>query len=356
MNTTRRISPRRYRLAATLTALLAILGCGDDVTSPRGPETEAAAASLAQAPNTWISRAPAPYSSNVGFSSAAAVNAAGQWFAYTFGGRDDPTDGDEGGRSRRTTRYNVQTNTWSWQDINSLVESSDMNGVGKIGNKFYMTGGYASCCSTDIGIWNSLWVYDIGANKQTQKADMPRATQFGQTGVIDNKLYVLAGYCSSSDPGRCTGGIPQVRQFYRYDPTTNTWIIRRQPPHFHTQGAGAVINGKFYVVGGNPGFTSGSGTELDVYDPVTNTWTTKAPIPTGGAQFSAAVIQNRMFVIVASQMNASAVIKAYSYDPVANTWKSRAAPPVFEQIVRVQLDGQPRLFLPASPSSYLYAP
>jgi hypothetical protein len=49
-------------------------------------------------------------------------------------------------------------------------------------------------------------------------------------------------------------------------------------------------------------------------------------------------------------------VRAYSYDPVTNTWKSKAAPPVFEQIVRVQLNGQARLFLPGSPSSYMYAP
>jgi N-acetylneuraminic acid mutarotase len=330
--------------------LLGILSCREDVTSPNGPD--AAVASVAQAPNTWISRAPAPFGSLVHyFSSAAAANAAGQWFAYTFGGRDD----DEG-RSVRTTRYNIQTNTWSWQDINSLVESSEMNGVGKIGNKFYMSGGSATCCSIDIGVWNSLWVYDISANKQIRKADMPRATMFGQTGVIDNKLYVLAGYCSGHplDPGRCITEGP-VRQFYRYDPANNSWINRRQPPHFHTLGAGAVINGKFYVVGSNPAYTTTSGRELDVYNPVTNTWTSKAPIPTVGGRFSAAVIQNRMFVIVAGPSPADKV-RAYSYDPVTNTWKSRASPPVFEQIVRVQLDGQARLFLAGNPSSYLYAP
>jgi N-acetylneuraminic acid mutarotase len=282
------------------------------------------------------------------FSVAAAPNAAGQWFAYTFGGVND-----ENGRTQTpTTVYNVQTNTWSWpRDILIQVPASEMNGVGKIGNKFYMTGG-DYCCTYDIAVWNALWVYDIGANKLTRKADMPRATLLGVTGVIDNKLYVLAGYCSSHplDPGHCITGGP-VRQFYRYDPASNTWIFRKQSPHFHFAGAGVVINGKFYVVGNRQG-----GTELDVYDPSTNTWTTKAPIPTGGPAYPAAVIQNRMFVIVAGPPFNSNPIKAYSYDPVTNTWRSRAAPPVFEQIVRVQLDGQARLLLPAQPSSYLYAP
>jgi N-acetylneuraminic acid mutarotase len=351
MNTSRRTSSATCRRlpALAIAGLLVLLGCREDVTAPNPPES--AVTAVAQTSNTWIKRASPPFGSlDHYFSTAAAPNAAGQWFAYTFGGRND-----DDGRSVHTTRYNVQTNTWSWQDINSLIESSTMNGVGRIGNKFYMTGGAATCCTLDIGVWNALWVYDIGANKQTRKADLPRATEGGQTGVIDNELYVLAGYCSghSFDPGHCITEGP-VHQFYRYDPASNSWILRHQPLHIHTFGAGAVINNKFYVVGSSSVYHMGSGRELDVYDPVTNTWTTKAPIPAGGVRFSAAVIQNRMFVIVAG--NTGTPNKAYSYDPVTNTWRSKAAPPVFEQIVRVQLNGQARLFLPGSPSSYLYAP
>ena len=347
MNTTCRISPRRYRLAATLTALLAILGCQDDLTSPRGPETEAAEASLAQASNTWIARAPLPKSSDglalSGFVVGAAPNSAGDWFAYIFGG-------DDGEESQSITRrYNVETNTWG-AGSGSSPNATVMNGVGKIGNRLYMTGG-GRCCRGDEPIYNQTWAYDIGTGRLFQKANLPRATTDGVTGVIDGKLYVLAGFCSGepTDPGHCSVGGP-VRQFYRYDPATNTWILRRQPPHFHTRGAGAVINGKFYVVGGGPSPSN----QLDVYDPVSNTWTTRAPIPTGGTVFSAAVIQNRMFVVLWSMIDGKT--KAYSYDPVSNTWRSRAAPPKFNPIVRVQLDGQARLFMPGNGSSYMYAP
>lgn len=342
----------RYCLPGLCIAgLLGMLSCRDDATAPTAPQPEPAAAALAQASNTWISRASAPFGSDIhNFSSAAAPNAAGQWFAYTLGGLDD-----EGHTQVHTTRYNVQTNTWSWQNVNSMVEAAYTNGAGRIGNKLYVSGGHY-CCSLDISTWNALWVYDIGANKQTRKANLPRATQYGVTGTINDKLYVLAGYCSGhpSDPGHCVTEGP-VKQFYRYDPASNTWIFRHFPPHIHTLGAGAVINGKFYVVGSSPAYASGTGRELDVYDPVTNTWTTKAPIPTAGRQFTAAVIQNRMFVVVAGPRLVDP-IRAYSYDPATNTWRSRAAPPVFEQIVRVQLNGQARLFLPGSPSSYLYAP
>jgi hypothetical protein len=51
------------------------------------------------------------------------------------------------------------------------------------------------------------------------------------------------------------------------------------------------------------------------------------------------------------------VIKAYLYDPATNQWTPRAAPPgVAGPIVKVELDGQPHLFMPGRQSSYLYTP
>jgi N-acetylneuraminic acid mutarotase len=251
-------------------------------------------------------------------------------------------------------RYNVGTNTW---DRRSWINATAMNGVGKIGNRFYMTGGGRCCAPFSEPTFNTTLAYEPSTNRLFQKANLPRATTDGVTGVIGTKLYVLAGFCSGepTDPGHCVvEGV--VRQFYRYDPVTDTWINRRQPPHFHRRGAGAVIDGKFYVVGGVS--SSSYTTDLDVYDPVTNSWTTRAPIPTAGSELSAAVIQNRMFVVSVTFnfTTGSQVVRAYSYDPATNIWKSRAAPPVFNQIARVQLNGQARLFLPGNRLSYLYAP
>jgi N-acetylneuraminic acid mutarotase len=345
MNTSCRISaPTGYRLSLLLTTGLAILGCREDAATPSEPEAQAAALPLAQAPNTWIARAPIarPHSD---FAVGAAPNSAGQWFTYIFGGQD--RDGTGFG----SERYNVETN--SWGSANAFINAANLNGVGRIGNKLYLTGGESSG-DVNFRTFNTTWVYDISSNKLFTGADVPRATKYGVTGVINGKLYVLAGWCSgeSVDPGHCIVGSP-VKQFYRYDPATNTWINRRQPPHIHQFAGGAVINGKFYVVGDCCG---DSRTALDVYDPVTNTWTTRASIPATGERYSAAVIQNRLFVLLFTHVNGAAVVKAYSYDPATNTWRTKAAPPFFAQIVRVQLGGQARLFLPGSSASYLYAP
>ena len=124
---------------------------------------------------------------------------------------------------------------------------------------------------------------------------------------------------------------------YRYDPASNAWTKVARCPHFHKNGAGGVINGKFYVAGGFDNFDGVA--YLDVYDPATNAWSTLAPVPQAG-HLIGAVLGGKLFVIVGSGTER----RAYAYDPGTNTWKTRAAPRWdHDELVRVTLDGRPHL-------------
>jgi Kelch motif len=326
----------RFLRGALIATLL--LGCGENATSPSGgpgsaPGIPSGGLGLALASNTWTARPPVPRPHS-DFAVGTAPNAAGQPIVYVFGGQD------ETGTGFPTYAYNVATNTWGYRGAYS--RAAYMNGVGKIGNRLYFTGG-ESCCEADFETFKTTWAYEPSTDRLLQKADMPIPTKAGVTGVINGKLYVLATVSSVGGP---------ASQLYRYDPTTNSWTLRRRAPHFHTFGAGGVIDNKFYVVGG-----SERTRYLDVYDPATNAWVTRAPIPTAGDRLFGAVFQHRLFVLSWSHPDGGAVIlKAYSYDPATNSWRSRAAPPVAGPIVQVILNGQGRLFLPGRESSYLYTP
>jgi N-acetylneuraminic acid mutarotase len=340
-----RIDPKLACILA-LGLLITTAACREDSASPVGPESSPELATVAVASNTWASRArvPVPHS---GFAAASAQNASGQWLVYIFGGGDA-----EGETGFPAYVYDVAAN--SWAGAGGLIESTDLNGVGKIGNKFYMTGGM-KCCQEDFETWSKTWAYSPSTTSMTLKASMPRPTRAGVTGVINGQLYVLPGYCSGepNEPGHCDVGRP-IRQLYRYDPPSNTWITRRASPHFHTSGAGGVIDGKFYVVG-----NSAKDPSLDVYDPATNQWQTRKPIPTPGERQFGAVLQSRLFVLSWSHPSGgNVVLKAYSYNPASDTWTARAAPPgVAGPIVKVLVNGQARLFMPGGfGPSYLYTP
>ncbi|MGH7526784.1 MAG: Kelch repeat-containing protein [Gemmatimonadales bacterium] len=333
-------------LSACLT--VALLACTSE-GGPTQPDVDgnlvAGAPALAAARNTWTPKAPAPYDAEFfGYALGMAPNSAGQSIVYAFGG----TLNERGGTPLTPVRaYNVATDTWTARL--SRVNAFYSNGVGKIGNKLYFSGGYNEP-GTLPSFTNRTWAYDYTHDRMISKADLPIFGAEGVTGVIDGKLYVLPGACSGDgwpNAGYCAAEPP--RRFYRYDPATNTWVTRRQAPHFHRRGAAAVLDGKLYVAGGFKGIAGNEPVaDLDVYDPATNTWRTLAPIPAGGAAFGAA-LAGKLYAVVSSD-----VIRAYAYNPATNKWTAKAAPDIFGSVVRVTLDGRSYLFTANGNRSALY--
>ncbi|MGH7510215.1 MAG: Kelch repeat-containing protein [Gemmatimonadales bacterium] len=351
------MSPRPTLEFALPLTVLALLACGE-TTTPTQPDMggDPAALSLAAATNSWTPRAPTPFSEEFyGYDLGMAPNAAGQSIVYTFGG----TDG-EGGTGFSVQAYNVTTDTWTGKL--SRVGVFHSNGVGKIGGKLYFSGGYNEV-ETPPSFSNLVWAYDYSRDRMIRKADLPIFSAEGVTGVINGKLYVLPGACSGErypNAGYCAE--EPTRRFYRYDPATNTWVSRRQAPHFHRQGAAAVIDGKLYVVGGHNNFTPVA--DLDVYDPGTNSWRSLAPIPTAGGAAGAA-LGGQFYVVVQQFSGASFSYRFYAYNRFTNQWKEKAAPS-FDQgvgafrgkgsVTKVTLDGRPRLFMATGDQSALYTP
>jgi N-acetylneuraminic acid mutarotase len=299
--------------------------------------------------NTWTTRAAMPAPSRSGFVASAVPNASGQWIVYVLGGSN--ADDEDGDTNLGALAYNVATNTWT-NNGDATLRAAFMNGAARLDKTIYITGG-ESIFGSEFQYRNTTWAYETTTGKLLQKADMPRATTSGITGVIRNQVYVLPGYCSgdSQDPGHCTTFGP-LRQLYRYNPATNSWTTRHQAPHTHVNGAAAVINNKLYVVGGSNGNRS-----LDVYDPVANSWQIRASIPTAGDQFWGAALLNQFYVVVLMPPNQGS--KLYAYNPATNQWTSRKAPTngVAGPPVKVMLNGTPRLFMPTGyGSSYLYTP
>jgi N-acetylneuraminic acid mutarotase len=341
--------PRSLPLHLAITfGALAVAACGED-TLPSQPDTAGdpapAAPSFALASNSWTARAPFVGAFTFGVAAGVAPNSAGQSIVYTFGGTTD-----EGGSNPVIQAYNVATNTWTAKS--SRVGPFDLNGVAKIGSKLYFSGGRVYDGTGDTPSSPATWAYDYTNDRLTRKADMPKATSQGVTGVIDGKMYVLPGFCDGTGwpfPGYCDHSA--IRQLFRYDPATNTWVARKSAPHYHRRGAGGVLGGKFYVAGGldDSGLSKAT---LDAYDPATNTWRSLAPLPTAGTAIGT-VLGSKLFVIV----GLGSERRAYVYDPATNTWKARAAPTWdHTAVARVTIDGVAHLLAVAGGHDGPYPP
>jgi N-acetylneuraminic acid mutarotase len=342
------------RPLAVAGTVLALAQCSGD-TNPTQPDREPGAStvapSFALAANSWTPKA-ATFTDETELDAVEVTIAPGHSLVYAIGGHADEATGVP------IEAYDLATNTWTRKQ--SISDLYGTNGTGKIGTLVYFSGGFT--ISSEVFSSSRVFAYNPITDVLTRKADMPLHTGYGVSGAINGKLYVLPGVCGGEgypDPTYCA--VELIRTLYRYDPGTNTWATRRPCPHFHRRAGAGVINGKFYVVGGES--DKGHSAVLDVYDPVTNTWTTRAPIPTAGVA-AATVVQNKLFVVTSTLSNNRVVFKAYAYDPVTNTWKARAAPPTWGALARIQLDGHSHVlsvngggsFGGTPPPSQLYTP
>lgn len=311
---------RRFWSCPTLVLGLALLtSCAVDpqTTEPAGSnEGPGVQPALAVRANSWTTRAPMP-TPRAYPAAAVANNSVGQPVLYAIGGFDPGA-----GRVRSVEAYNFATDRWTAR-APLPIALSNTNGVGNIGGKLYISGGFLETAAGVDGRSRRLYVYDPVRNSWARKADMPRKIAEGITGVIDGKLYVLTGSCEG-----CAD--PITRRLYRYDPATDTWETSFPwCPHAHVAGAGAVINGKFYVAGGR-GRDNRDTDKLDVYNPVTNRWTTLARMREPRTGVAAARLQNKLYVIGESNITPGTGERQNdvdAYDPVTNTWKIKAPMP-----------------------------
>lgn len=307
---------RRFWLSSLAAGSVGLISCGPE-TSPMEPSVTAEKPALAASLNaggTWTTKASMPTPRSF-LAAAVHNNSSGQPVLYAIGGFDPGA-----GITRAVESYNFATNQWSTKARLPLA-LSNTNGIGVIGGKLYLSGGAFETADGLSGWHPGLNVYDPATNSWTKRADMPKRFGQGVTGVINGKLYVLSGTCNNCGPERIT------RRLYRYDPATNVWTPLAWAPTAHVLGAGAVINGKFYVAGGL-GSDNRASNKLEAYDPTTGRWTTLAPMPTPRYGAAGAALENKLYIIGKSNADPGepqGVVEAF--DPVTNTWTTHTPMP-----------------------------
>jgi len=319
-------------LAALSIGLTLILPACSTEEAPTQPSSTAdpvpvVTASYTQASNTWAPRAPLPSPGHVRMSAGVVTTAAGKSTVYIFGG----IELSEGGVDWPVQAYDVTADAWTTKA--AVTHGTDLNGVGRIGSRFYYSGGYFTHGEDHS---NRLYAYDYANDRLIPRHSMPNYTSDGITGVLNGKLYVLPGICGGEfwpAAGYCD--IPWFRKLYRYDPATDAWTKMGFCPHFHADGAGGVINGRFYVAAGE-GVDGAPGASLDEYDPATNTWRTRAPVPASGRAIGA-VVNGKLYVVVSAASGPA----TYAYNPATNTWVHKASPKTgHDALVQVSLGGK----------------
>jgi hypothetical protein len=168
----------------------------------------------------------------------------------------------------QVSRYDSTTNTWS--NVAPLPVALGQGTIGAANGKIFVAGGFIGGTS----VTNALRIYDIATNTWTSGANMPTSpgVEAAAGAVVNGKFYVMGG-------DDFTNGL---NTNFIYDIATNTWSTGAPLPDFRTNTYGTAYNGLIYVYGGVilPAFTTTD--TLLRYDPVANSWTNLGSAGTGG--------------------------------------------------------------------------
>ena len=170
----------------------------------------------------------------------------------------------------QVSRYDYTTNTWS--NVAALPVPVSQAATGAANGKIYVAGGFIGGTS----VTNALRIYDIATNTWTSGANMPTSpgVEAAAAAVVNGKFYVMGGDDFNNG----------LNTTFIYTIATNTWTTGATLPDMRTNTYGTVANGLIYVYGGVilPAFTTTD--TLLRYDPVANSWTNLGSAGTAGAR------------------------------------------------------------------------
>jgi N-acetylneuraminic acid mutarotase len=146
-----------------------------------------------------------------------------------------------------------------------LLASNSEMGVGEVGGKIYVVGGYPSSPAATVA---TVLVYTIATDSWAMGPAHPIAVHHPVIAGVNGRLYSLGGQTSGADTNRA----------FELDPTAGaggTWRELTAMPTARGAGASAVIGDKIYVVAGRPP----AGNAFEVYDISDNAWTSLPDLP-----------------------------------------------------------------------------
>lgn len=207
----------------------------------------------------------------------------------------------------------------SWWARAAFPKPRHSAAVGLFEKQILVAGGWVKTVpATDPGTTDTLLIYDLERDQWSNGPNMPIKSGSSIGGVIGKKFYVVTG----------NNGDNAVNEFHAFDIDKRTWIKLSPPPHPHELGAGVVLAGKLYVVGGNDSLGGkGNTRDLDMYDPENEpgkAWTTMAPMPTARWSLGAAVSQGKIYAVGGAR-GQTPLSTVEVYDPITNSWESSPA-------------------------------
>ncbi len=226
-----------------------------------------------------------------------------------------------GGRGERPLQaLDLKTRTWRTLAAPPL-EVHHAQAIAHAGKLLIITG-FTGGFPDETPLANVL-IYDPGADRWTQGAEIPAARRRGAAGVavVGDFAYVVGGNAKGHNSG-------YVTWTDAFNIATGEWKVLADAPHARDHFHAVALNGAIYAAAGRESSHdtgesfSRTVKPVDVYDIASNTWhTLPSPIPTARAGTSAVAASGKVIVLggeSASQKEAHNQVEAL--DTASGEW------------------------------------
>ncbi len=221
-----------------------------------------------------------------------------------------------GGRTNVQQVFNPATGAWSTVAPVPAPQPLDHMQAAAVNGKIYYIGGMSAWPSQSV---DTVYVYDIATNVFSVGAPMlpGRDRGAGAIAVAGNRIYVAGGVHDGTT----------VAWFDVYDTSARTWTRLPDLPHRRDHFQGAVVNGRFWAIGGR---ISAAATRVgynEAFDLAAGTWSTGyAPLPTLRGGFATAVFGTEIAVI-GGEGGGATFDEVEAYDTATNRWRTLTSMP-----------------------------
>jgi N-acetylneuraminic acid mutarotase len=208
-------------------------------------------------------------------------------------------------------RYDPSGNTWT--------QMANYSGTGRYGLVGFSIGNYGYAGTGWVGIgggglqYRDFWQYDPNTNSWIRKADFGGTARYSAVGFsIGNKGYVGLGFG------------PMKNDFWEYDPIGDSWTQRSDFPYAREGAVCFSLGNKGYV---GTGYDSNGLNHSDIFefDPSTNLWSRKSDIPGLSRRAPVAFTIGNYAYVGMGYNDTTYLTDFYQFDPIANQWTTVAS-------------------------------
>ena len=221
------------------------------------------------------------------------------------------------------TRDGAQAADEPWTYASAMSQRRSYIAAAEVGGQVYAVGGMVGETGRFLSVAQR---FDPEANSWSGLPRLPEAVRAGAGAALDGKVYVIGGQTEDRDG----------RQVYALDVESETWEERAPLPEPRFNMAAVTLGDRIYAMGGYSDEEERA--DVFVYDPASDSWSEGTPLPAPNHTFGAVVLDGEIWTI-GGRRGEEILHDVWIYNPETDRWRPGPALPEPMELVGAAVAG-----------------